>query len=230
MKKELEKALGTSIKSMNLFDLALTHKSAVNENPKLKKHNERMEFLGDAVLELIVTEYLYKKFPEEAEGNLTSIRASLVKGENLAKIAKRLDIGSFLKLSKGEEQLGGREKSSLLANTIEALIGAIYLDSGILAAKKFIEEKILSSLEEIIESGAHIDAKSYFQQYAQAEYKKTPKYIEIDEVGPDHDKIFTVAVNLGKEQFGIGKGQSKQAAQQAAAVDALKRLKISKNK
>jgi ribonuclease III len=226
IQKELETLLGFSIHRFELFQTAFTHRSAVNEHHGIKEHNERLEFLGDAVLELIVTEYLFKKFPELAEGVLTNLRASLVKGETLYEVAKEADFGKFLKISKGEEMFGGREKVRLLANTMESTIGAIYIDSGFENAAKFIHQFITPKLTKILETGDFIDAKSYFQQIAQAEFKATPIYKEISSSGPDHDKIFTIGVFVDKKQYGVGKGSSKQIGEQAAAKQALDILKI----
>jgi ribonuclease-3 len=226
MQQILEKELGISINKIEIFQTALTHRSAVNEDKSISKHNERLEFLGDAVLELIVTEYLFTNFPEEKEGVLTNLRSSLVKGETLAEAGKELNLGQLLTLSKGEDMLGGRIKVSLMANTMEAIIGAIYLDSGFSNAKDFVIKNLIPKLKGIISSGEFIDAKSYFQQYAQAEFKITPHYLEIENTGPDHDKVFTIAVMVKDKKYGSGTGKSKQAAQQAAARNALDKLKV----
>jgi len=223
-KADLEKILGIKIKDMALYEIALTHRSAVNEQRDLTQHNERMEFLGDAVLELVVTEYLYNKFPKKEEGFLTSLRASLVKGDTLACVAKELSLGDLLKMSKGESKFGGRDKTSLLSNTLEAMFGAIYLDQGIEVVKKIVAKRLTPKLDAIIEAGDYIDAKSNFQQISQADYKLTPHYKELSESGPDHDKTFEVAVYVGEKEYGRGKGSSKQIAQQKAAEDALKNL------
>ncbi len=226
MYKKLEKILDIKIKNEAIFKIAFTHRSAVNENKSINEHNERLEFLGDAVLELIVTEYLYKNFSDLEEGVLTSLRASLVKGESLAETAKELELGDFLKVSRGEEMFGGREKSSLLANTFESFIGAVYLDSGLKNAQKIVFDHLVPKLKDIIKKGGYIDAKSQFQQIAQAKFKITPHYKEISSSGPDHEKIFEVAVFIDNEEKGRGKGNSKQAAQQEAAKDALEKLEI----
>jgi ribonuclease III len=224
MQKKLENSLGIKINDIAFFEMALTHRSAVNEQKKINAHNERLEFLGDAVLELVVTDYLYKNFPKFTEGELTSLRASLVKGETLARITKKINLAKFLKMSKGEDRFGGREKTSLLANTFEAIIGAVYLDSGIENSRNVITKHLVSELEEIIESGEYIDAKSHFQQISQADFKTTPHYKEVSAKGPDHEKIFEIAVFVGKKEYGRGKGASKQAAQQVAAKDALEKM------
>lgn len=220
----IEKYLGISIHDVRLFDLAFTHRSAVNESKKITTHNERLEFLGDAVLELIVTDYLYKTFPDFKEGTLTNLRASLVKTETLAEVAKDQKFGDLLKISRGEEMFGGREKTSLLANTVEAVIGAMYRDSGLDVAKHWVMQNIIPRLDFILETGDFVDSKSQFQHIAQAEFKQTPHYKELSSIGPDHDKEFEVGVFIGDKQYGVGRGASKQIAQQAAAKDALEKL------
>ena len=227
MYQDLEKLLGISITDGNLFELAFTHRSAVNEAKNLQSHNERLEFLGDAVLELAVTNYLFHKYPNLKEGDLTNLRASLVKGETLAEVAKELDFGKFLKVSRGEDIFGGREKASILANTIESVLGAIYIDSGFETAESIVLKHIVPRLDSIIKNGDHIDAKSQFQQVAQSQFKVTPHYKELASSGPDHDKTFEIGAFVGEKQMGSGTGNSKQAGQQAAAKDALKKLGVS---
>ena len=186
--------------------------------------NERLEFLGDAVLELVVTEYLYLNYPNP-EGDLTNWRSALVKGETLAKIAGELDLGEYLYLSHGEENSGGRSKDYLLANTFESIIGVVYLELGYDKAKEFIAKFLLVHLEGILKEGSHIDAKSKFQEIAQEKTGFTPAYQLLHDEGPDHDKIFTMGAYVEDRIVGKGKGNSKQAAEQKAAEDALKRLK-----
>jgi ribonuclease-3 len=226
MKHILEQAFSFPIKNEDLFKTALTHRSVLNENKHIKEHNERLEFLGDAVLELIITEHLFFLFPDKEEGFLTAIRSSLVRGETLASLAEELPFFHLLKLSKGEDQLGGRTKSRILANTFEAIIGAIYIDSGIENAKKFIHTFLLPRLENIIQEKRFIDSKTLFQQYIQEKTKETPYYTEISASGPDHNKHFIVAVMVGKKEYGRGEGLSKQIAQQNAASQALEKLDI----
>ncbi|MCC7432328.1 ribonuclease III [Candidatus Peregrinibacteria bacterium] len=216
--KTLLEKIGLSIDQIDILDTAFVHKSYLNEHRKLKRdHNERLEFLGDAVLELVVTEYLFKKYPAEGEGVLTNWRSALVKGKHLAEIAIELDLGLFLYLSRGEERSGGRKKNYILANTLEALIGAIYLDQGYLKAHVFIDRFILARLEHILEVGEHIDAKSRFQEIAQELHTLTPEYRFVSETGPDHNKIFTMGLYLGDEKVSEGQGSSKQKAEQSAA-------------
>ncbi len=222
---QLEKMLGVEFKSKELLLNACVHSSFVNEHhDEGVENNERLEFLGDAVLELVTTEYLFAKFPENEEGVLTSLRAALVKGPHLADVALALGIGPFLLLSHGEEKSAGREKKYILANTMEAIIGALYLDQGFDAAKHFVNRVILTNLEAIIAQGAHVDPKSKLQEIAQQKMDITPTYTVISEEGPDHSKVFTVGAYIGNNMVGQGAGSSKQKGQQSAAADALAKL------
>lgn len=222
--KELEKKIQIKFQDLTLLDTAFVHKSYMNEHRDLKtQHNERLEFLGDAVLELVVTDYLYKKYPAEEEGVLTNWRSALVKGRHLAEIATELDLGLYLYLSRGEERSGGRKKNYILANTLEALIGAMYLDLDYEATRDFIDSFILKRLEEILKKGLHIDAKSKFQEIAQEVLGVTPEYRLVKEEGPDHDKTFVMGAYVGEEFVAEGKGSSKQKAEQEAAAEALKK-------
>ena len=177
--------------------------------------------MGDAVLELSVTQFLYKEYPDQPEGQLTNWRSALVKGKNLARVSKELNLGQYLLLSRGEELSGGREKEYILANTLEALIGAIYLDKGFKVADEFILKNIAQLLDEIIEKGLNVDSKSRVQELAQDRYNLTPTYELISESGPDHDKDFLMGIYLGKRLAGEGNGPSKQDAEQSAARDAM---------
>jgi len=222
--EELEKKIGITFKDKEIVDLAFVHKSYVNENrDKKSEHNERLEFLGDAVLELVVTNFLYKTYPGNDEGELTNWRSALVKGENLARIATELNLGTYLYLSRGEEISNGREKKYILANTVESLIGAIYLDQGYETAHMFIGNFVINRLEGILDQKLHIDAKSHFQELSQEKLNITPEYICTNEEGPDHNKIFTMGAYLNKELIAEGKGSSKQKAEQSAARAALKK-------
>jgi len=207
-----------------LLELALTHRSALNENisPALES-NERLEFLGDAVLELVTTEFLYEQFPNEPEGILTAYRSSLVKTTTLAEVAISLGLGQKLYLSKGEEATGGRENPGLLADTTEAVIGAIYLDQGIEQVKKFLEENLFIKFNEIKEQKLYRDAKSQLQEVVQSLGFEAPDYQVVNEEGPDHDKTFTIQVLVDQQVVGEGIGRSKQAAQQVAAQAALEK-------
>lgn len=225
MYKKLEKKIGFKFKDQELLGNAFIHRSYLNEHKEIKKDsNERLEFLGDAVLELVVTEYLYKTYPNP-EGELTNWRSALVKGETLSKISRELELGEYLFLSRGEEYSGGRDKDYLLANTFEALVGVIYLEMGYSASQEFISRFLLIHLEPILMKGSHIDAKSKFQELAQEKAGITPEYQLLHDEGPDHDKIFTMGAYLAERIVGKGSGCSKQAAEQKAAEDALVRLK-----
>ena len=209
-----------------IFIEAFTHRSAVNEKTKYNVHNERLEFLGDAVLEMITTEFLYYKFCEKSEGEMTNLRAALVCGEHLSEVAKKLNLGEFLIMSHGEAKSGGAKKSYLLANLVEALIGAIYVNYGIKKSREFITKYILCDLEKIMKSASHIDAKSEFQEIAQGEMGITPHYEVLAETGKDHEKNFEVAAFLKDKMVGKGTGGSKKSAQVSAAKDALKHQKV----
>jgi ribonuclease-3 len=221
---DFQTRLGITFKDPKLLERAFIHRSYLNEHPNLGlEHNERLEFLGDAVLELVVTDYLYRSFPNP-EGDLTNWRSALVKTESLAAVAARLDIADYFRLSRGEAKGNARSHSLISANAVEAIIGAIYLDQGYQAASGFITENIISRLPEILETGSWMDPKSKFQEVAQDKFGLTPGYRVMDESGPDHDKVFTVGVYVGDQLFGKGSGSSKQAAQQEAADAALKKL------
>jgi len=216
--------IGFSISDFDLLREAFTHRSAVNERSGRRTHNERLEFLGDAVLELVATEFLFRRFPELPEGDLTNLRSALVKGDHLAEVAVGLDLGEFLILSRGEERSGGRTKDYLLANTVESLIGAIYLNKNFDHARKFIEKFILKDLDKIVFERRHIDAKSEFQELAQSfDPPVTPIYRVLADSGKDHAKTFLVGAFLGSKKVGEGSGKSKKDAQIAAAADALER-------
>jgi len=218
---ELEVKIGFEFKNKNLLLQALTHRSYLNENTKWHlDHNERLEFLGDAVLELVVTENLYNNYPNP-EGEMTNWRAALVNAVMLSKISNEFDLNDFVLLSRGEARDTGRARQYILANAIEALIGAIYLDQGYEPSKKFIERFVLKELPTIIEKRLYRDAKSLFQEEAQDRVGITPTYEVVEEWGPDHARNFKIGVFLEKEMAGIGQGPSKQEAQQEAARDAL---------
>ena len=206
----------------NLYQLALTHKSWVNEHAGTHLHNERLEFLGDAVLEFIVSKEIYSRFPDKEEGYLTALRASLVNTVSLSEVAQELKLGEALLLSKGEEETGGRSNTSILANTVEAIIGALYLDQGIEEVEKFIDTNLLSNLDKRL-SGTLKDAKSLLQEYVQAQGLPAPRYDVVDEKGPDHAKVFTIEAVVSGKTLGKGKGKNKGEAAQAAAQIALKK-------
>lgn len=216
--------LAVPFKDIGLLEEALTHRSYLNEHPEWKRpHNERLEFLGDAVLELAVTEFLFGKYTDAPEGELTNLRAALVRAETLAEVAKDLGLNGTLLLSRGEAKDTGRARDAILGNTMEAVIGAIYLDQGFPAAKEFVSRTVLQKLDEVIAKQRVKDAKSRFQELAQEKLGVTPHYSVLDEWGPDHDRHFRVGVYLDKKEHGAGEGPSKQEAQQEAAQDALEK-------
>lgn len=213
--------LKVTFNDIGLLVTAFTHRSYLNEHKKnVKIHNERLEFLGDAVLELVVTEYLYTNY-KEPEGILTNWRSSLVRTESIGAAAHKYGFESLLRLSRGEKRGTERARAQILANSFEAVVGALYLDQGYDAARRFITESILSTFAEILSSGSWMDAKSHLQELAQSQEVATPVYKVISEEGPDHDKVFTVGVYVNNKLRGEGTGPSKQSAQQKAAEAAL---------
>jgi ribonuclease-3 len=220
---KLEKRLGVAFRDQNLLMQSVVHRSYLNEHPDFHLgHNERLEFLGDAVLELVVTEYLYEHYPNP-EGELTNWRAALVNAIMLATVAEEVGLEEFLYLSRGESKdTQSKARQYILANAFEALIGALYLDRGIAVVREFIGEQILKRLPYILEHRLYLDPKSRFQEAAQEKVGVTPNYRVLDEVGPDHARIFTIGVYLGDELVATGTGSSKQEAQVEAATQALK--------
>lgn len=220
----LEKKLGISFTNKDLLEQAFIHRSYLNENRDFHlAHNERLEFLGDAVLELVVTERLYNEHPDRPEGELTAWRAALVNTKMLSTIGRDLDFSDYLRLSRGEAKETGKARDYILANTVEAFIGALYLDQDLKSVEKFIITQILSKLPHVLEDKLFLDAKSHFQEIAQEKVAITPSYTVLKEWGPDHAKSFLIGVYLDKELAGEGEGSSKQEAEQAAARDALDR-------
>jgi ribonuclease-3 len=220
-----EAALNLTFSNKALLQRALTHRSYLNENPDYPlEDNERLEFLGDAILDFITGEYLYNHFPEMAEGRLTNLRSALVRTERLAFFATQLDLGDHLFLGRGEEESGGRRRPAILCDAFEALIGALYLDKGMEKTRQFVYKLIGPTLQEVLDSDADKDPKSQLQEVAQSHHQMTPTYRTVKEQGPDHAKEFTVAAMIGNKTYGIGKGFSKQNAAQAAAQQALKVL------
>ncbi|MBD3280768.1 ribonuclease III [Candidatus Dojkabacteria bacterium] len=223
---KLEDSLQIKFSDLTLLKNSLIHKSFLNEGSSENTYsNERLEYLGDAVLELIVTSYLFQSYPNRPEGDLTSFRAALVKTESLAETSMELNYGKYLYMSKGEESTGGRERPYILANTYEAVLGAIYLDQGYETAERFVVRTLVPKLKKIVENRLDIDSKSKLQNLAQEALRDTPTYDLIGEEGPDHDKCFEVRVIINNNDFGHGKGKSKQEAEQAAASKALKKWK-----
>lgn len=221
--RELEKKIGYYFRDFELLQHAMMHSSYINEQ-HLPKHqcNERLEFLGDAVLELVSSEFLYQQHPTVSEGELTRVRASMVCEPSLAFCARDIELGSYLLLGKGEEATGGRERDSVTSDAMEALIGAIYLDSGFTSAKEFIHKFILSDLEN---KKLFFDSKTILQEIVQAQKSRTVSYQLLGEEGPDHNKVFYVEVYVGDSCYGTGKGRTKKAAEQEAAYQAILKLK-----
>lgn len=218
----LEKKLGIKFKNKDLLWQAFVHRSYLNENPKFYlSHNERLEFLGDAVLELIVTEYLYKNY-KNPEGELTNWRAALVNSQSLSKIARDLGFGDYLMLSRGEAKDTGKARQYILANTIEAFLGALYLDQDLGKVREFVKTHLIKELPKILKEGLWQDAKSRFQEEAQEKARITPNYKVLKEWGPDHAKHFVVGVFLGDRLIAEGEGSSKQEAEEKSAREALK--------
>lgn len=219
----LSQAIDVDFRDASIFQMALTHRSYLNEHRNYPyDHNERLEFLGDAVLELVVTEHLFHTYPNP-EGELTSWRAALVNGEMLSKIGGELGIESFLLMSRGEAKDTGRSRQYLVANAMEAIIGALYLDQGYEAAKAFIMRVVVSRISEVFEQKLYADPKSRFQEESQERMSLTPAYRILGESGPDHDKIFIAGAYLGEELVAEGRGNSKQEAQRDAAKNALEK-------
>ncbi len=220
---ELTRIFGIDISRPELFITALTHKSFANEKSD-EEHNERLEFLGDAVLELAVTQRLFEQFPHEPEGKMTKYRSALVSGVSLAAVMRKLGISQHIRLSRGEAASGGQSKNPILANVFEALIGALYLTCGMEAVVRFLDAQLFPRLPEVVEKHLYVDPKSGFQEWAQDKLGITPEYRVLDESGPDHDKIFRTGAFVEEKQMGEGEGSSKQKAEVAAAEDALTKL------
>lgn len=219
---EFETEIGFTFKKPELLKTALIHRSYINETEdKTLSNNERLEFLGDAVLELIVTEYLFAKYPGKPEGELTSFRAATVKTTSLAETALAMNLGKFIYMSRGEEITGGRERPYILANTFEALLGALYLDQGIDSARKFLEKFLLPKIANIVAQRLDIDSKSKLQEICQEEFNETPTYDLISASGPDHAKVFIMGLKIGKIIVERGEGKNKQEAEQNAAMKAV---------
>jgi ribonuclease-3 len=219
---QLQSLLGVAFTDTTLLRSAITHRSYLNEHREADwDHNERLEFLGDAVLELVVTDYLFKKYPEKPEGELTAVRAALVNTVSLAGAAEQLGVNEYLLMSKGEAKDVGRARQYILANTFEACIGAIYLDQAYGAAATFIASRLFPKTDEIVKKRLWQDPKSRFQELSQEQVSVTPTYETLSQEGPDHDRVFTVGVFLRKELVAEGKGRSKQEAEQEAALKAI---------
>ncbi len=208
----------------SLLVRALTHRSYVNEHIGAGEDNERLEFLGDAVLDFVAGAFLYHRYPEMDEGGLTRLRASLVNTEQLARFAEAQQVGDHVRLGKGEEESGGRKRPTLLADAFEAVVGAYYLDSGLEEVRAFVEPLLAEAADQVLDTEREVDAKSQFQEWAQAALGQTPRYATLSVSGPDHNRVYMVEVLVGSEAFGTGTGPSKQAATQSAARAALDRV------
>ncbi|MBI2100818.1 MAG: ribonuclease III [Candidatus Vogelbacteria bacterium] len=219
---QLAGRLQLTFREPKLLRQALTHRSFLNEHREADwEHNERLEFLGDAVLELVMTDYLFRLYPEKSEGDLTSYRAALVNTQTIAEVSSELGINEYLLLSRGEAKDTGRARAVILANTFESLIGAIYLDQGLETVRQFTEKHLASRVSALVAERRWQDAKSFFQERAQAMAEVTPTYQVMNEAGPDHDKMFTVGLYLGEALVATGTGHSKQEAEQQAARNGL---------
>ena len=225
--KQFEKRLGYRFKSRDHLRRALTHKSYANEKRLVAtEHNERYEFLGDAVLELAISDLLMDRFPESTEGDLSKLRAAMVNEDMLAAIARQLELGTFLALGKGEEQTGGRDKPSLPSDAFEAVLGAVYVDRGFERARSIVEKHVKDVLVEAGSAGFVKDYKTKLQEEAQSRFRAVPRYRLLKEIGPDHRKEFEVSLSMNGETWAIGRGQSKKSAEQDAARQALERLEV----
>ena len=223
--RDLQKRLSYNFINVDLLREAITHKSYVNENPDLNaKDNERLEFLGDAVLDLAISSYLVENFPHYQEGELSKFKSMMVSEPSLSKIASDLDIGEYLLLGRGEEHTGGRKKESLLANALEAIIAAIYLDGGLQAADGFVRMVFVAQIQTITREGISLDYKTDLQEYCQGHDLELPSYRVSKEIGPDHKKTFEVELLINGEVLGLGIGKNKKEAEQRAAKEALKYL------
>ncbi len=225
--QELSRRLGLHFSDTLLLSRALTHRSYLNEHLEALEDNERLEFLGDAVLDFVVGAWLYNRYPEMPEGDLTRMRSALVHTEQLADFAREIRLGPAMRLGRGESQGGGRERSALLCDTFEALIGALYLDKGIDGVRNFISPLLENASDYILANRKNEDPKSLFQEWAQSQGFSAPRYITRSATGPDHSKVFEVDVEINNEVYGTGKGHSKQAAAKVAAHDALQKLGLS---
>jgi ribonuclease-3 len=226
--QDLARRLGLRIKDWLLLSRAMTHRSYLNEHPETLEDNERLEFLGDAVLDFVVGAWLYHRYPEMPEGDLTRMRSALVHTEQLANFASQIDLGRAMRLGRGEDQGGGRQRPALLCDAFEALIGAIYLDGGIAAINEFLEPLLIEASEDILLHNKNEDPKSLFQEWAQSQGMMAPSYVTRNSFGPDHSKTFQVEVLLNGESYGFGEGPSKQSAAKGAAEQALIKLGLVK--
>lgn len=219
-----EAMIDVSFQNRDLLQRALTHRSFVNENGAELRDNERLEFLGDAILDFVVADMLFRRFPDVSEGELTQLRAALVRTDSLAELASEIQLGNYLRIGRGEENSGGRQRATNLCRGFEALVGAIYMDQGVDAVRKFVLPRLSRLLDYVLEHSLHKDARSMLQERSQAELRFTPVYRLVDAAGPDHEKEFLIEVVVGEVVIGVGVGNSKRSAAQAAARAALQRL------
>ena len=223
---KLSDILGVKVSSLETFKTAFTHRSYLNEHPTYNNpSNERLEFLGDAVLQLLSSEFLYRNYPESPEGDLTNFRSAVVCTPSIAEEAKKMGYGEFLLLSNGEESTGGRDREYILANTFEAVLGALYLEEGIDCCRTFLAKNLFYKVKDLVQKQEYKDAKSQFQELAQEKTGITPLYEVLDSWGPDHEKTFKVGVYLDKKLMGTGEGRSKQKSEQQAAISAIEQIK-----
>jgi len=223
--EEFARQAGLSFHDFQLVRRALTHSSYINENPDALEDNERLEFLGDAALDFLSAAWLYKHFPEMDEGQLTRLRSSLVRTEQLAEFAEQIQLGEAVLLGRGEEASGGREREALLCDVFEALIGALYMDSGLESVAQFLEPRFSQAVQRVMQDESLVDPRSMLQIWAQAELGETPRYRTVEAIGPDHAREFVVEVSIGRETSARGVGRSKQEAAQAAASTALSSIR-----
>ncbi len=221
--QELENRIQITFKDKSLLKQALIHRSFINEASDKDElvHNERIEFLGDAILELVITEYLYQTYPQYKEGELTSFRAATVRTTSLATTAEKMQLGEFVFMSKGEERTGGRHRPYIMANTFESILGAIYLDQGWEVVKGFLNRILVPKIKTIVENRLDVDSKSKLQEVSQESTGLTPSYHLVSAIGPDHAKEFTMCVKIGEHNFGEGRGKNKQEAEESAADKAI---------
>lgn len=223
---ELQRVLHAKFRRVELLEQALSHSSFINEQPSEKRpHNEKLEFLGDAVLELVVSHELFDDYPQYCEGELTKLRAAVVRKTTLAKVAKNMGIAPYIRLGKGEEQGGGRKRNSLLADAMEAIIGAIFIDGGLNAARKFILRHFSEEIDRLDHDHHKMDYKSILQEITQSRFQTLPRYAVLSETGPPHDRTYEVSLSIAKEPYAVGSGRNKKEAQQRAARIALRKLK-----
>jgi len=222
--KTLQQTIGVTFKNQDLLKQAFYHRSYLNEAKHITESNERLEFLGDSILSFLSSHYLYQHYPHYPEGTLTNIRSSVVKTQSLGQAAKNLGFGDLLFLSKGEEEGGGRNNISLLADSFEAFLGALFLDQGLASAQAFLTAHLFPSIIAIIKNKTYIDFKSYLQELVQETHKISPTYVVVKTEGPDHDRTFWIDIRIGKTVLGSGIGKSKQEGEQQAAQNALEKM------